>query len=275
MRQSDREMEERSSEARILVVDDEADICEIVSFHLERQGYYTSSASSAEEALRLIKSSSGDRGYDLILLDVMMEGMTGFEMAEELREEGDQVPIIFLTARSGEEDLLKGFTVGGDDYISKPFSVKELVARVKSVLRRSGATEQEREEQEQITVGPLVIDEQAMTVSDGRQFFEVTKTEYDLLRMLASAPGRTYTRQEILDRVWSRQSLVLDRTVDVHVARLRKKLGKYGVMLFNRVGFGYGLRPMTMEEIEQETESAPEEEKPHKKEHKGKKKKKS
>lgn len=270
MRQSDREMEERSSESRILVVDDEADICEIVSFHLERQGYYTSSASSAEEALRLIKSASLDHGYDLILLDVMMEGMTGFEMAEELREEGNQVPIIFLTARSGEEDLLKGFTVGGDDYISKPFSVKELVARVKSVLRRTGAMEPE-----QIMAGPLVIDERAMTVSDGRQFFEVTKTEYDLLRMLAAAPGRTYTRQEILDRVWSRQSLVLDRTVDVHIARLRKKLGKYGVMLFNRVGFGYGLRPMTMEEINLESDSAPEEAKPHKKEHKGKKKKKS
>lgn len=281
MKRSDSEVETPAAEARILVVDDEADICEIVSFHLERQGYHTSSASSAEEALRLIKSSVGDNGYDLILLDVMMEGMSGFEMAEELRQEGNQVPIIFLTARSGEEDLLKGFTVGGDDYISKPFSVKELVARVKSVLRRAGATEPEREEPEQIMAGPLVIDERAMTVSDGRQFFEVTKTEYDLLRMLAAAPGRTYTRQEILDRVWSRQSLVLDRTVDVHIARLRKKLGKYGVMLFNRVGFGYGLRPMTLEEIEleSEAESDPEEEKSqkkdHKKEHKGKKKKKS
>ena len=107
-------------------------------------------------------------------------------------------------------------------------------------------------------VGPLIIDEIAMTVSDGSHPFDVTKTEYDLLRMLATAPGRTFTRQEILDRVWSRESLVLDRTVDVHIARLRKKLGKYGTMLYNRVGFGYGLRPMTLDEIDAELEGADE-----------------
>lgn len=239
---------------RVLLVDDEEDICEIVAFHLERLGYETTYASSAEEALRLIETEGEDAPFDLILLDIMMEGMSGYEMAEELRNSGDNTPIIFLTAKSGEDDLLKGFTVGGDDYLKKPFSVKELVARVKSILRRTRDTESEPTLTGTIQAGPLIIDERAMTVSDGSQFFDVTKTEYDLLKMLASAPGRTFTRPEILDRVWSRQSVVLDRTVDVHIARLRKKLGKYGVMLFNRVGFGYGLRPMSMEEIDAEAQ---------------------
>lgn len=242
--------EEQMPPVRVLIVDDEADICEIVSFHLERLGYHTTSASSAEEALRLI--AKAEERYDLIVLDVMMEGMSGYDMAEELRASGDNIPIIFLTAKSGEEDLLRGFTVGGDDYISKPFSVKELTARVKSILRRTrDLSAEQTADDDRIEVGPLTIDTTAMTVSNGKQYFDVTKTEYDLLKLLATAPGRTFSRQEILDQVWSRQSLVLDRTVDVHVARLRKKLGKYGVMIFNRVGFGYGLRPMTEEEIDE------------------------
>lgn len=253
-----RSLSETDSPARILIVDDEDDICEIVAFHLERIGLRTTSASSAEEALRLMQAEDDPHYFSLIVLDVMMEGMSGFEMAEELRSEGCEIPIIFLTAKSAEDDLLHGFTVGGDDYLTKPFSVKELVARVKSVLHRTSTAEHEPVESDRIKVGPLVIDEIAMTVSDGSHPFDVTKTEYDLLRMLATAPGRTFTRQEILDRVWSRESLVLDRTVDVHIARLRKKLGKYGTMLYNRVGFGYGLRPMTLDEIDAELEGADE-----------------
>ena len=253
-----RSLSETDGPARILIVDDEDDICEIIAFHLERIGLRTTSASSAEEALRLMQTQDDPHYFSLIVLDVMMEGMSGFEMAEELRGEGCEIPIIFLTAKSAEDDLLHGFTVGGDDYLTKPFSVKELVARVKSVLHRTAAADHKPVESDRIEVGPLVIDEIAMTVSDGSHLFDVTKTEYDLLLMLATAPGRTFTRQEILDRVWSRESLVLDRTVDVHIARLRKKLGKYGTMLYNRVGFGYGLRPMTPEEIEAELEGADE-----------------
>lgn len=254
MKKDESPFPETDSSARILIVDDEDDICEIVAFHLERIGLRTTSASSAEEALRLMQAQDDPHYFSLIVLDVMMEGMSGFEMAEELRSEGREIPIIFLTAKSAEEDLLHGFTVGGDDYLTKPFSVKELVARVRSVLHRTTAIDHDPVESDRIQVGPLVIDETAMTVSDGSHHFDVTKTEYDLLRMLAAAPGRTFTRQEILDRVWSRESLVLDRTVDVHIARLRKKLGKYGTMLYNRVGFGYGLRPMTMDEINAESE---------------------
>lgn len=194
----------RSEETRqrILIVDDESDISEILSFNLSYEGFDTVTASSAEEALEIL-----DDSFSLILLDVMMGGMSGFQMADQLRREGNEIPIIFLTAKDTENDMLTGFSIGADDYIKKPFSVKESVARVKSVLRRvptpapqdegiipselSNLLEDNANDSEGLIVcGPLTINTASMTVSDGYEVKEVTKTEYDILKLLAENLGR-------------------------------------------------------------------------------------
>lgn len=235
---------------RILIVDDESDISEILSFNLTYEGLETEIASSAEEGLEKL-----DDTYDLIILDVMMEGMSGFQMADKLRKEGNTIPIIFLTAKDTENDMLTGFSIGGDDYIKKPFSVKETVARVKSVLKRVSTASNIADayppgmeehshggDDDHIICGPLIIDTENMTVSDGVEVKEVTKTEYDILKLLAENVGRPFSRAEILDYVWHDNGIVLERTVDVHIARLRKKLGKYSNLIVNRVGFGYAMK---------------------------------
>lgn len=223
---------------KILVVDDERDITDILQFNLEYEGFEVTAASSAEEALELL-----DNSYSLLILDVMMGGMTGFKMADQLRKEGNEIPIIFLTAKDTENDMLTGFSIGGDDYIKKPFSIKELVARVHSVLNRAYSNKPEVAESSDILVrGPLTIDLEAMKVSTVEGEVEVTKTEYDILKLLAASEGRIFSRTEILDAVWPDNSVVLERTVDVHIARLRKKLGENGYCIVNRVGFGYTFR---------------------------------
>lgn len=228
----------KKTSKKILIVDDEVDIQEILAFNLEREGYLIEVASSAEEALKKL-----DNSFSLILLDVMMEGMSGFKMADKLRKEGNKIPIVFLTAKNTENDLLTGFSIGGDDYIKKPFSIREVVARVQSVLTRSQHSSELNNISETILQrGPLTIDLEAMTVHDGEKYIEVTKTEYDLLVLLASNEGRIFTRAEILKNVWHDSELVLERTVDVHIARLRKKLNEYSHLIVNRVGFGYTFR---------------------------------
>lgn len=219
--------------SKILVVDDEQDIREILEFNLSHEGYEVQTANSAEEALELL-----DESFSLVILDVMMDGMTGFKMADLLRKQGSTIPIIFLTAKDTENDLLTGFSLGGDDYIKKPFSIKELIARVHSVIKRSHVTAEVATE-DKLVRGPLTIDLVAMSVSDENGIIEVTKTEYDILKLLASNEGRIFSRNEILDAVWQDNGVVLERTVDVHIARLRKKLGEYGNFIINRVGFGY------------------------------------
>lgn len=219
---------------KILVVDDEQDIREILQFNLEHEGFNVLTASSAEEALEIL-----DESFSLILLDVMMEGMSGFKMADLLRKEDNLIPIIFLTAKDTENDMLTGFMLGGDDYIKKPFSVQEIIARVKSVLKRTNITPIKEPNDEIIDLGPIQINRKAMTVTDNHGIIRVTKTEYDILVLLSTNIGRIFSRQEILDNVWQNDSIVLDRTVDVHIARLRKKLGEHGNYIVNRVGFGY------------------------------------
>lgn len=221
-------------EERILVVDDEKDICDILQFNLENEGYEVDLANSAEEAL----SSLTDK-HDLIILDVMMGGMSGFKMAERLRKDGKSVPIIFLTAKNTENDMLTGFSLGGDDYMSKPFSVKELIARVKSVLKRVRSSRKELQalwQHEGLTVDIL---NNRVTIDDTE--VSLTKKEFEILSLLAQTSPNVYTRSEILNQVWGDNEFVLDRTVDVHITRLRKKLGKYSSIIVNRSGFGYYL----------------------------------
>ncbi|HXL00750.1 MAG: response regulator transcription factor [Dysgonamonadaceae bacterium] len=218
---------------KILVVDDEKDICNILQFNLENEGFEVEVAHSGEEALRKLSDS-----YSLIILDVMMEGMSGFKMAEKVRREGNTVPIIFLTAKNAENDMLKGFSLGGDDYITKPFSVKEVLARVKAVLKRTTMT--------QTTSTKWVHEDLAIDMSSNRVTIKdeevpLTRKEFEILVLLAQSAPTILTRSDILNKVWSDNEFVLDRTVDVHITRLRKKLGNYASLIQNRSGFGYYL----------------------------------
>lgn len=221
---------------KILVVDDEEDLCEILQFNLESEGFAVDIANSAEEALKILTD-----GHDLILLDVMMEGISGFKMAEKVRKELHlNVPIIFLTAKDTENDMLTGFSTGGDDYISKPFSIKEVTARVKAVLKRSGNKEIP-EKKKIIEIGELIIDLTGKNVQVNNQAIQLTKKEFEILSMMAKAPNRIFSREDILGRVWQEDGYVLERTVDVHITRLRKKLGDFGKHIANRSGYGYCL----------------------------------
>ncbi len=216
---------------RILVVDDEPDLRDILQCNLEAAGYEVDTAASAEEALPLMNGNP-----DLLLLDVMMGGMSGFAFAQLLREEqGVKVPIIFLTAKDTEDDLLQGFSVGADDYISKPFSLQEVLARVKAVLRRSvkenSVAKVEAEELQLISARKVVC--------IGGAEIPLSKKEFGILQMLTQNPGRIFSREEILTEVWQGESYVLDRTVDVHIAHVRKKLGEMGNRIVNRQGHGY------------------------------------
>ena len=216
---------------KILLIEDDPDIRDIVTFQLERAGYDASAAPSAEEGLKMI-------GHDtsLILLDVMLPGMSGYQLASLLRNRGDKTPIIFLTARSAEEDLLTGFSSGGDDYIAKPFSSAELLARISAVLRRSNANSDAYKQ-----CGPLVMD-----INSGKAMLNGTEVlfsrkEFDILALLISNPGKFYTRSEIIKLLWLDAPYVVDRTVDVHIAHIRSKLGDYKDMLVSRTGFGYSI----------------------------------
>ena len=217
---------------KILVVDDEPDLREILQCNLEAAGYDVDTASSAEEALQMM-----DRCPSLVLLDVMMGGMSGFALAKVLREErGLKVPIIFLTAKDTEEDLLHGFSVGADDYISKPFSLQEVMARVKAVLRRAEVTESaERPTSAEL----LQLDAERKLVRIGSAEIPLSKKEFGILNILTANPGKVFSREQILEEVWQGESYVLDRTVDVHIAHVRKKLGDMGNRIVNRQGHGY------------------------------------
>ena len=218
---------------RILVVDDELDLREILQCNLEAAGYAVDTAASAEEALTLM-----NRNPDLLLLDVMMGGMSGFALAEKLRGEyASAVPIIFLTAKDTEDDLLQGFSVGADDYISKPFSLQEVLARVKAVLRRTGQAEATSNKSHASDL--LSLDSLRKMVRIGEDEIPLSKKEFGILDILVSNPGRVFSREEILEQVWQGESFVLDRTVDVHIAHVRKKLGDMGNRIVNRQGHGY------------------------------------
>lgn len=232
---------------RILVVDDEQDLCEILNFNLCNEGFEVTTANSAEEALELI--GSHPRGtYALILLDVMMERMSGFEMAQRLRQNGDETPIIFLTARDAHDDQLAGFANGGDDYITKPFSFDTVLARVRAVLRRTTVNGQ-RSTDKRINIGGIAIDMEHERVTLNGKAIELTRKEYLILCLLAQKADSYFTREAILEQVWPNDALVNDRGVDVHIARLRKKLGDEGCRITNRTGFGYMIRGLEDWEI--------------------------
>ena len=221
---------------RILVVDDEEDLCEILKFNLEIEGYDVDTAFSAEEALKKDICS-----YNLLLLDVMMGEMSGFKMARALRENPAtaSTPIIFLTAKDTENDMLTGFSVGGDDYIPKPFSIKEVIARVKAVLKRSGASSNNLSTENVLSVGGLAIDFELKEVFIDGDKIELTKTEFEVLSLLARNPEKLFSRERMIDTIWRESPYVTERTVDVHIARLRKKMKKYANLITNRSGYGY------------------------------------
>ena len=221
--------------ARILVVDDEQDLLEILKFNLETEGYEVVTATSAEDALQLDIAS-----FDLLLLDVMMGGMSGFAMARQLKDNPatSQVPIIFLTARDTENDTVTGFNLGADDYISKPFSLREVMVRVRAVLRRT-AKENGEEEAKTLSYQGIVMNLDRKTVSVDGEDIPFTKTEFELLHLLLNERGRVFSRQELIERIWRKDVLVLDRTVDVNITRLRKKIGRFAKCIVTRLGFGY------------------------------------
>lgn len=240
---------------KILVVDDEEDICEILQYNLTQAGYAVDTAHSSEEALYKLKNQ-----YNLLLLDIMMDGISGLKLAQLLREEyNNNVPIIFISALDTETDVLNGFNKGGDDYIAKPFSIKEVIARVKAVLTRYYRNSNEDEEREMPQVSEswgrekggedtapkrfvyeeLVVDGMEKRVYIGKEEIVLTKKENEILIQLTGAVNKIFSREDILKLVWKDESYVLERTVDVHIARLRKKLGKYGDLIINRSGYGY------------------------------------
>ena len=221
---------------RILVVDDEEDLCEILKFNLENEGYEIDTANSAEEALKMDISS-----YDLLLLDVMMGEISGFKMANLLKKDRKtaHIPIIFITAKDTENDTITGFNLGADDYISKPFSLREVTARVKAVLRRTKQEEAPERQPEQIAYKTLVLDIGKKKVSIDGAEAPLTKKEFEILLLLLQNKGRVFSREDILHRIWSDELYVLDRTIDVNITRLRKKIGAYGKCIVTRLGYGY------------------------------------
>ena len=243
---------------RVMIVDDEADIREILSFNLSAAGYDTIECGTAEAALIQIRKGTVP---DIILLDVMLPGMSGFKLADKIRkEDGCNVPIIFLTARNAENDLLTGFSAGGDDYISmltakgeeidrilglelgaddyiaKPFDSNELIARIKAVLKRTGKVCMKS-----IVLGGVIIDTTNMNVTADGAPVPLSRKEYDILLLLASHPGMTFSRADLIRELWKDAPYVLDRTVDVHIARIRSKLGTCRDLVTNRAGFGYSM----------------------------------
>lgn len=219
---------------KILVVDDEEDLCEILKFNLENEGYEVDTANSAEEALRLDIAS-----YDLLLLDVMMGEISGFRMASMLKKkkQTENIPIIFVTAKDTEDDTLTGFNIGADDYISKPFSLRKVSARVKAVLRRSNKSNSELSKELVYKGLRLDVNKKMIKVND--ESVSLTKKEFEILLLLLSHVGRVFSREEILNKIWSEEVYVLDRTVDVNMTRLRKKIAPYGKCIVTRLGYGY------------------------------------
>lgn len=219
---------------RILIVDDEQDICDILQYNLQTEGYDVVSASSGEEALAMLSA----QGFDLLLLDVMMDGISGFDVARRMKENPQlaSVPIIFCTAKSAEEDVLDGFSLGSDDYITKPFRLSEVKARVKAVLRRAGGSVSE---ENLVRFEGLVLDTSAKTCTVDGVSVTLSKLEYELLAFFLTHPHTVYSREMILSNIWPDDTFVLDRTVDVNITRLRKKIGQYGKCIRTRFGYGY------------------------------------
>lgn len=223
---------------KILVVDDELDICELLQYNLETEGYEVVTANSAEEALALPLND-----YALILLDVMMGEMSGFQMARKIKDDPStsHIPIIFITALDDEDNTVKGLNIGADDYIAKPLSMKEVKARVRVVLRRTTIPLilKEKKAKNKICYEGITLDQNAKVVTIDGKDLTLTKLEYELLSLLLQNPGKVFSREDILTHCWPQDVYVLDRTVDVNITRLRKKIGRYGKLIKTRIGYGY------------------------------------
>ena len=227
---------------RILIVDDEDTLCEVLKLNLENEGYDVDTAFSAEQALTFEL-----KNYSLILLDIMMGEISGIKMAKMLKADVKtaDIPIIFCTARDAEDDMIMGLNLGADDYIVKPYTVRNVIARVKSVLRRTTThrgSSIPAEKPNQLQVEGLVLDlEFKRCTVDGNEI-KLAKKEFELLAYLISHRGKILSREQILSRVWSDEVVVLDRTIDVNITRVRSKIGAYGSYIVTRSGFGYGFR---------------------------------
>ncbi len=230
---------------KILIVDDEQDICDILQYNLETEGYEVETATSAEEALQLPVHE-----FDLLLLDVMMGEMSGFQMARKLRGQAATagIPIIFITALGDEDDIIKGFNIGADDYMTKPISMREMKARVKAILRRTQKAERDGSENldstaasstTSISFETLTIDTQKKTAAIDGKDIALTRLEFEMLFHFLSNPGKVYSREQLIRDIWPGNTVVSGRTVDVNITHIRKKLGRYGTRLKTRFGFGY------------------------------------
>ena len=227
---------------RILIVDDEETLCEVLKLNLENEGYDVDIAFSAEQALNLDLKQ-----YSLILLDIMMGEISGIKMAKMLKADVTtaDIPIIFCTARDNEDDMIMGLNIGADDYIMKPYTVRNVIARVKSVLRRANghkANTHVTENSNILQVEGLVLDLEFKRCTIDDIEIKLAKKEFELLAYLISHRGKICSREQILSRVWSDEVVVLDRTIDVNITRLRSKIGTYGSYIVTRSGFGYGFR---------------------------------
>ncbi len=216
---------------KILAVDDEEDILEILSFNLVAEGFIVDTVTSAEEALHKPLNS-----YDLFILDVMMGPMSGFRLAEKMRKEMKIVaPIVFLTARDTENDKVTGFNLGADDYLAKPFSVRELALRVKAILRRTSNINEDNS----ISIGAFKLDAVSQAIKSSDKTLVLTRKEYEILSLFLRNPEKIFPRTEILARIWGDDVIVTERTVDVTIARVRRKLGEKGDVIKNKSGYGY------------------------------------
>ena len=233
--------------AKILVIDDEEALCEILKFNLEKEGYEVDTAYSAEEALDMDLDS-----YSLFVVDIMMGRMSGFDFAKQLRNVSttEEKPILFCSALSDEDDVVKGLNIGADDYVTKPFVIGEVLARVKAILRRSGITEKrirqiENEssdyEADVVFKGLRIDRNDKECYLDGEQV-TLTRTEFDILLFFLTHRNRIYSREEIIKNVWGDNMVVTGRTIDTNITRLRKKLGAYDKYIVTRQGFGYGFK---------------------------------
>ncbi len=226
---------------RILMVDDEETLCEVVKLNLENEGYDVDIALSAEQALTYDLTR-----YSLILLDIMMGEISGIKMAKILKADATTaaIPIIFCTARDTEDDMIMGLNIGADDYITKPYTIRNIIARVKTVLRRTNHNKPAAEHHttELIRVDGLELNlDSKRCMADGVEV-KLTKTEFELLAYLIKHRGKICSREQILNRVWKDEVVVLERVVDVNITRLRSKIGNYGSYIITRSGFGYGFR---------------------------------
>jgi DNA-binding response OmpR family regulator len=245
---------------RILIVDDEEDICMILSYSLQKAGYEVLIAHSAEEALANYELKIKNNEVDLILLDIMMGEMSGLEMAEHLKRENHIPPIIFLTALSDESTILQGFKLGADDYISKPFRISEVLARVAAVLRRSANPKAIVQDGSEVLISPnslndysqanvqngstlvfegIVVNKAAMSLKVDEEAVMTTRKEIELLCYLLTHRGQILSREHLLKNVWDSNGYVMERTVDVHITHLRRKLGQYGKHIITKSGYGY------------------------------------